>query len=40
MSFRQGVIDGKDYIVANGGSGFILTRPLADGPRGHGPQSH
>jgi hypothetical protein len=31
MSFRQGVIQGKDYIVANCGSGYILTRPLAGG---------
>jgi hypothetical protein len=29
MSFRQAVIAGKQYIVANGGSGWILTRPLA-----------
>ena len=31
MSFRQAVIAGKPYIVANGGSGWILTRPLAGG---------
>jgi hypothetical protein len=31
LSFRQGKIDGKDYIVANAANGFILTRPLADG---------
>lgn len=31
MSFRQAVIAGEDYIVANTGYGFILTRPLAGG---------
>ena len=29
MSFREGVIAGEAYIVANGGSGWILTRPMA-----------
>ena len=32
MSFRQTVIDGKQYIIANAEDGFILTRPLASGP--------
>jgi photosystem II stability/assembly factor-like uncharacterized protein len=31
MSFRQGVIQGKDYIIANCGSGYMLTRLLAGG---------
>ena len=31
MSFREATIDGKQYIIANGGDGIILTRPLASG---------
>ena len=31
MSFREGVIQGQDYILANGASGFIFTLPKAGG---------
>jgi photosystem II stability/assembly factor-like uncharacterized protein len=31
MSFREAVIAGDKYIVANGGNGWILTRPQSGG---------
>ena len=31
ISFRAGVIQGKDYILANGASGYIFTKPMEGG---------